>query len=357
MKARKNLRNIRLLNRKKTDPGQFLFTGTRPAEKLCIQLFRYDETECREEKDLKPGDIEKFTEGRQKFWLNIYGLSDTEAIADICRKQGIHSLVIQDILDVNQRPKFQEFEEYSFLTIKSTVPKGNEQETEQISFVFGSNFLISFQERVADHFEHLRHRLRENKGFLRERGPDYLLYTMLEAILDNYFKTLQQFYRAVESIDLVGGDSEPSPAVLEQIEKNKKEVHFIRKVIIPVKEFALAVEREDTPFIEKGHVKYFFEIKDLCLTLLDTCDSLLASLESLANLFFSVQSHRMNQVMKTLTIVATIFIPLTFIAGIYGMNFTYMPELDWKYGYAAVWAVFVLIFAGMIAYFRKKKWL
>ncbi len=356
MKNRLHIRSIRLLNRKKTDPEQFLFTGARPAEKVSMQLFRYNETECREEKDLKPGDIEKFTEGRQKFWLNIYGLSDTEAIAGICRKQGIHSLVIQDILDVNQRPKFQEFEEYSFLTIKSTVPAGEEQKTEQISFVFGKNFLISFQEKVADHFEHLRHRLRENKGLLRERGPDYLLYTMLEAILDNYFKTLLQLDIEVDDIDFVNEDRDPSPALLEQIEKKKKEVHIIRKAIIPVKEFALSVEREDTPFIEKRHVKYFFEIKDLCLTLLDTCDSLLASLESLANLFFSVQSHRMNQVMKTLTIVATIFIPLTFIAGIYGMNFSHMPELGWKYGYAAVWAVFVLLFAGMIACFRKKKW-
>jgi magnesium transporter len=236
------------------------------------------------------------------------------------------------------------------------LPSDQELITEQISFVFGSNYLMSFQEREADYFEHLRYRLRDKMGILSERGPDYLLYTMLESILDNYFKTLQQMEDNMEAFDVLSGFHEPSPEILEKIESYKKHLHIIRRTILPIKEFSQVIEREDNPYIEKKHLKYFLEIKDLSLTLLDQCETLTASLESSTNLFFSLQSHRMNQVMKTLTIVATIFIPLTFVAGIYGMNFSHMPELEWKYGYAGVWGLFIIMLLGMLSYFKKKNW-
>ena len=228
--------------------------------------------------------------------------------------------------------------------------------TEQISFVFGAKLLISFQERKADFFEHLRYRLREDKGILRESGADYLLYAMLETILDNYFKTLSKLDDEIENFNFTDTKKELSPDALAIIESHKKFTHFIKKSILPIKEFTLIIERGDCQFIDQRHLKYFMEIKDLCLTLLDSCDLILSSLESNTNLFFSVQGHRMNQVMKTLTIVATIFIPLTFIAGIYGMNFANMPELEWRYGYFSIWAVFALVFLGMLWFFRRKRW-
>jgi magnesium transporter len=216
--------------------------------------------------------------------------------------------------------------------------------------------LISFQERKADFFEHIRVRLRENKGILRERAVDYLLYTMLESILDNYFRALTKLDEEIEKFDFMNTKKEPSPNALEVIENDKKLVTFIKKSILPIKEFTQMVERGECQFIEKKHIKYFSEIKDMCLTLIDNCDIILSSLESETNLFFSVQGHRMNQVVKTLTIVSTIFIPLTFIAGIYGMNFLYMPELKWKYGYLGIWLVIICISFGMIIFFRRKKW-
>ncbi|NLV38242.1 MAG: hypothetical protein GXY66_03440, partial [Bacteroidales bacterium] len=179
------------LNRKKTDPASYVFTGRVLDEKTGIQLFRYNKDECSESVIEGPDKLEKFEEGYQ-YWLNVHGLSKPAQIASICQKFDIHSLAIQDILDVNQRPKYQEFESFSFLTIKTTVPDKEERNTEQISFVLGPNYLISFQERKADYFEHLRCRLREKVGLLRERTPDYLLYTLLESILDNYFKTLDK---------------------------------------------------------------------------------------------------------------------------------------------------------------------
>ncbi len=346
-----------LLTRKKPDPGKFVFTGKPMVDEIEIWLFRYNQDECAEVNNIKPDDIPLLTDPESRYWLNIYGLNDQDNIARICKTLNIHDLVIQDILDVNQRPKYQEFDHFSFLTIKSTVPASENQVTEQISFVFGKNFLVSFQERKSDHFEHLRYRLRENKGILRQRGSDYLLFTLLEAILDNYFKTLETFSIEVEDLSFGIIKTDPKPSVLMEIEANKKYIQIIRKAIMPIKEFSVIVERGDSKLIEKRHLKYYFEIKDLCFTLLDNCDTIASSLESCSNLFFSVQNQKMNQVMKTLTIVATIFIPLTFIVGIYGMNFSYMPELGWKYGYAAIWLLMLIIFSGMIYVFRRKKWM
>lgn len=356
METRKTQRKIPLLNRKKVDPGKFIYTGNVQTEEVNIQLFKYNKGECTESSGISPESTEKFQSNDYKYWLNVYGLNEPDTIASLCKRHGIHNLVTQDILDVNQRPKFQEFENFSFLTLKSIVPSDNEMITEQISFVFGENYLMSFQERKADFFEHLRFRLREDKGIIRERGADYLLFAMLESILDNYFKTLNQLENEVEELNFADTKKELSPNALVMIENHKKFVHFIKKSILPIKEFTLVIEREESKYIEKRHLKYFLEIKDLCLTLLDSCDVLQSLLESNTNLFFSVQGHRMNQVMKTLTIVATIFIPLTFIVGVYGMNFSNMPELQWKYGYAAVMTLLLFVFSGMILYLKKRKW-
>ena len=349
-------RKINLLNRKKPDPNTFVFTGTSTTDKTELQLFEYSKDTVEEKNNVELSDIGDLGSTDKFSWLNIYGLNDTDLIATLCKKQNIDNLVIQDLLDVNQRPKFQEFDNYCFLTLKTTRPKSDEMIVEQISFIFTDKYLISFQERKADYFDHLRYRLRENKGIIRERGPDFLLYNLLEAILDNYFRTLDRISKEVEKINLENIKTDPSPSVLEEIEKHRVSVHFIKNAIQPIKEFTLKNERDAIHFIEQRNLKFFYEINDLCLTLLDNCDTIFASLESSTNLFFSVQGHKMNQVMKTLTIVATIFIPLTFVAGIYGMNFKYMPELEWQYGYAAIWGVIILILISMVIYFKKKNW-
>ena len=348
---------FKLLNRKKTDPNSFVFTGSQSDEGVDIQLFVYNKDNFSEFESVKADEVGYFDDRDKYYWLNIYGLSDSETIVKICQKLNIHHLVIQDILDVNQRPKFQEFEEFSFVTIKSTVPASADMSTEQISFVFGKNYLVSFQEKRSDHFGHLRVRLRENKGILRQRGPDYLLFTMLESILDNYFRTLQLLDKESEMLGMQNPEKSLSTALLFEIEKTKKIVHIIRKAIQPIKDFSIVAGREGLHFVENRHKKYFDEIKDLSLTLLNNCDFIAASLESSTNLFFSIQNQRMNQVMKTLTIVATIFIPLTFIAGVYGMNFAHMPELTWKFGYPAIWLVMIMVALVMLYFFRKNRWL
>ncbi len=345
-----------MLNRKKTDPGKYVYTGQSDQSGTEIQLFRYNKSDITEIMSLNSELIEDFLDKQSVYWLNVCGLQDPDLIASICLKFGVHSLVIQDILDINQRPKFLEYGSFNYLAIKSIVPSRHQIMSEHLSFVLGENFLISFQERKGDYFDHLRFRLRENKGIIRERSADYLLYGLLESILDNYFKTLDQIDNEVEKLNLLDQNKEPSPSVLKTIEKHKKMVHYINKSILPLKEFSQIVERKDVDFIMQQHVKYFLEIKDLCLTLEDSCEIIQSSLDSSTNLFFSIQGYRMNVIMKTLTIVATIFIPLTFITGIYGMNFENMPELKWKSGYFFLMGFLLISFLSMILYFRRKKW-
>jgi magnesium transporter len=228
--------------------------------------------------------------------------------------------------------------------------------SEQLSFILGKNYLVSFQEKKADYFDHVRQRIRDKVGIVRERGTDYLLYLLLEAILDNYFKTVSNIETQLEMMNLSDLETDPSPSVLKPIELYQRQVHQIKKTIAPIKEFVTKIEREELGFVSQKHLKYFYELKDLCLSLIDDCDQIDLRLLGNVNLFFSMQGHRMNQVMKTLTIVATIFIPLTFVAGIYGMNFENMPELKWEWGYLAVWLIILIMSVGMLIYFRRKNW-
>ncbi len=347
----------KFLNRKNLNPSTPVFTGVKHSDNLSIQLFKYNKDEYLEEIIFSENDLKEFSDSNYQHWLNTHGIHDVEKITALCKTLNIHDLVIQDILDVNQRPKFQEFDDYWFFSTKSILPsKTNEIESEQLSFIIGNHFLVSFQEKKGDYFEHIRYRIREKVGIVRERGADYLLYLLLEALLDNYFKTLERIDSEVEKFEIIDINSDPSPEILNTIEAYKRQINFIKKTIIPIKEIVTKVEREKFHLIQKKHIKYYFELKDLSLTLLDISDSILSRLESSVNLFFSVQGHRMNMVMKTLTVISSIFIPLTFIAGVYGMNFENIPELHFKWGYFAVWGIMILIFVLMLFYFKKKKW-
>jgi len=347
----------KLLNRKKVNPTIPTFTGVKQVEELSAQLFVYNKFDCIENSDFIISDFTKFSTNESFNWLNVHGIHDTEKIKTLCYKLNIHDLAIQDLLDVNQRPKFQEFDDYWFFTLKSIIPSVDSTlEEEQLSFILGKNYLVSFQERKADYFDHIRERLRSDIGIVREHGSDYLLYLLLESILDNYFKTLDELEDKVSESCAIDISEDPSPELINSIELFKRQVHQIKKTILPIKDVVTKIEREKLNFINKRHMKYFYELKDLCLSLIDESEQIEVKLESSTNLFFSVQGHRMNQVMKTLTVVATIFIPLTFIAGVYGMNFSNMPELNWKWGYFSIWVIMIAIFLGMLIYFKRKKW-
>jgi magnesium transporter len=343
--------------RKKINPLNFIFTGKQYHDNAIIELFKYTKDSVGEIPITNVEDFKGFKNENEKYWLNISGLHETEKITRICTKLGIHNLSIQDILDVNQRPKFQQYEEYLFFSMKSVIKSSSyKTESEQISFILGRNFIVSFQEKKGNYFDHIRYRLRENVGIIRQTGVDYILFLSLESIIDNYFKTVDEIVESIDTIQVETLTKNATPDIINDIELNQRLTYKVKKSITPIKEFTTLLERSNSTFIDRTHLKFYYELKDLALTVIDECDYLGSMLESKINLYFSIQGHNMNQVMKTLTIVATIFIPLTFIAGVYGMNFSNMPELAWKYGYFMVWGLFLLSFLIMFAYFRRKKW-
>lgn len=323
----------------------------------AIQTFYYNIENATENKEFSIANIKEFPKKDSKSWLNLHGIHEEDIVLAVARQLKIHHLSIQDIFDIQQRPKFHLFDTYFFVNIKSKfIEEDEDLNAEQISFVLGKDFLVSFQQKKRDHFQHIRERIHLNKGIVRERGCDYLLFLMLEAILNEYDLMIDHLLQEVEDFQLMDVNQDPSPNLLKEIEYQKKKVQIIRKAIFPIKEFCTHVESHENPFIEETNLKYFKDLKEFCRNLLDDTDEAKVTLEANINLFFSIQSHRMNQVMKILTIVSTIFIPLTFLAGVYGMNFTHMPELDWPYSYGLIWVVFLVMFVGMMIYFKRKKW-
>lgn len=341
---------------KKLDPFEFEYTGETFLEETSMQLFQFNKDNYTENKEFKAADVVGFPESGSVYWLNIHGIHDVELIKNICFKLGIHRLVVQDILDTNQRPKLQEFDEYIFFSVKSILPTDtNELKVEQISFILGNNYVLSFQEKPADYFEHIRQRIREYKGLARERTADFLLYLLLESILDNYYTTLEDLEPKIYDLITID-ESDPEPKLIADIENFKKQVLQLKRALGPFYDAISGIEKGISGKVQQKHLKYFYDLKDQSSQSLENAEALIQRLDSGINLFFSLQGHRMNQVMKTLTIVTSIFIPLSFIAGVYGMNFTNMPELTWQYGYFVVLGVMVALIVGMLAFFKKQKW-
>ncbi|MFN8256161.1 MAG: magnesium/cobalt transporter CorA [Bacteroidales bacterium] len=341
--------------KKSHDPEHIEFIGEKYLDEYYIQVFEYDKLKVKELHDFSKINFIEFASPNNVSWLNVNGLHDSVPIKTICAKLGIHKLVLQDILDTTQRTKLQEYENYIQFSVRSILPGTEELDSEQISFVLGNSFLLSFQEKKGDHFEHIRKKIRDSNGVIRERTADYLLFTLLGAILDNYYETVENIEDQTLKISSIDPKTNPHPDTIIQLEKLKQQLHFVKKNMEPFKTSIGAIEK-GTSFIEDRHLKYYYELRDHSSRLLDEIYTLTVRLESATNLFFSLQGYKMNQVMKTLTIISTIFIPLTFIVGVYGMNFKYMPELGWHWGYYTIWGIMLSTIILMLIYFWKKRW-
>jgi len=342
---------------RKTDPSTMHFVGERFLDIPNAQLFVYNKEEYKEVQDLKMDELEEFSDPNKVYWLNLHGIHDTEMVKAIGTRLGIHYFIIQDILDTTQRSKVQELDNYMFFSIRSILPSANTGiEMEQISFILGKNYLVSFQERKNDYFDHIRHRIREYKGFSRERGPDFLLYLLIESIFDNYYTTVDAMDDKIQILLNFENQSSTDPKMIHQIEASKQILLRIKKSISPLRDALNQTDRIFLNFVESIHLKYYIDLREQCYQLIEMIDSQYLKLESGINLYFSLQGHYMNQVMKTLTVIATIFIPLTFIAGIYGMNFNFMPELQWHWGYFGILFIMLIITVLMLWYFKRKKW-
>jgi len=339
-------------------PGTLLHIGEVKAAETRIRIIDYDEKEYRETEVKAIEDCFSYTDESTVTWINIDGLHEPKVIERLGNRLGVHPLVLEDVLHTGQRPKMEDFEGYLFVVFKMLQYDENLNEIigEQISLIVGPNYVISFQEREGDIFNPIRDRVKNGKGRIRRAGADYLAYALLDTIVDHYFVILEALGEEIEALEeeLV---AHPTPETLQTIHKLKAEMIFLRKSVWPLREVVNGLERGDSPLIAESTRIYLRDVYDHTIQVIETIETFRESVTGMLDIYLSSISNRMNEVMKVLTIIATIFIPLTFVAGIYGMNFKFMPELEWHWGYPAALGVMFGISIVMFIYFRRKKWL
>ncbi len=292
-------------------------------------------------------------------WLNYHGLSDRENIEKICETLCIDKLSVEDIYKEKNRPKVEEYPNYLFFSVRSALPDEKNifiLEQDQISFILGKHYLISFQNKSSDHFVDVRNRIEKKRGKIRMKGPDFLLFRMLEAIIDNYFEVLEHITETIEELE-VKMHQDTNTNTLKLIELQKRKLIELRKIVIPLKDVTSQLEKTNSDLLENENHYYFTDLKENCLSVLEEIDVNKQILDGMANLYYAVQGQKMNEIMKILTIVSAVFIPLTFIVGVYGMNFENMPELKYKYGYYTIVGVMFAIALILVVYFKRKGWL
>lgn len=339
-------------------PGTLVYTGEKKLESPRITVMDYDQDGFQEKQVDNIEDCFGFKGTPTVTWINIDGLHEPGIIEKIGGHFDVHSLILEDILHTFQRPKFEDLEDYIYVVLKMLRCQKSSGEiiSEQVSFILSSDYVISFQENVGDVFDPIRDRIRTGKGKVRKMGSDYLMYTLLDAVVDNYFGILENFGEKMELLE-EELTNDPTEDTLRKIHNMKRQVIFLRKSVWPLRELINGIQRSESLLISETTDVYLRDVYDHTIQVIDTVEGYRDMLSGMTDLYLSSISNRMNAVMKVLTIIATIFIPLTFIAGIYGMNFEYMPELEWRYGYLGVWIVMIIVFIGMIAYFKKKDWL
>ena len=340
-------------------PGSLVFTGDQKVENISVDVIKYN-GEGVEEKTFPSIDSAlKMADDTDKVvWINVTGLHDLSVIEKFGEYYGLHKLTLEDILNVGQRPKFEEFDDYIYVVVKMLGLKseGVAVESEQLSFILKGKTLISFQEKSGDVFEYIRKRLFAGKGNIRNRAGDYLLYALIDSIVDHYFLLIEKLGEELDQIEISLFEN-PGEDILERIHVIKKEMLQIRRSVYPLREVVARLERSESPLILSGTRIFIRDVYDHSIHVIETLEILRDMASGMSDLYMSSLGNKMNNIMKVLTIIATIFIPLTFVAGVYGMNFENMPELEWEWGYYGILGFMLAIIIGMVYYFRVKKWL
>lgn len=338
-------------------PGTIVHFGDRKAEKVTITLTWYDGDQVEERVLDRIEDAFPFRERPAVTWLNIDGLHRPEVIEKAGSIAGLHPLLLEDIVTAGQHPKVEDFGDYLFVVLRMLNYRDDtsEVEAEQVSIVLGNSYVITFRERESDIFRPVSGRIKAARGRIRTMGADYLAYALLDAVVDGYFAVLEKSGEKIERIedDLV---ARPTREILHQIQDLKREMLFLRRSVWYLREVLLYLERGESSLISEPTRIYFKDVYDHAIQVIDTVETFRDMLSGMLDIYLSSMSNRLNEVMKVLTIIATVFIPLTFVAGVYGMNFKFMPELAWRWGYPLVLLVMAAMAAGMMVYFKKKKW-
>lgn len=344
-------------------PGTPVYVGKKRTEEIVFTLIDYDRDSLAQKILATVDEMASYRTTTKVSWINIEGLHQSEAIEKIGEIFGIHPLVIEDILNTDQRPKIDIYDEYVFIVMKMHTldDESAEVEVEQVSMILGNSFVLTFQEQTGDIFDPVRLRIAENRGRIRKSGPDYLAYALLDAVVDSYFAILQSLGDELEDLEdeLLAN---PTSATLSRIHFLKREMASLRKSVWPLRELINILKRQESEIILDSTVIYLNDLYDHTIQVIDTVETLKDILAGMLDIYLSSISNRMNEIMKVLTIFAAIFIPLTFIAGIYGMNFDpgssplNMPELKWYYGYPFALGLMVTIGVVLFIYFKRKDW-
>ena len=338
-------------------PGTMVYVGEKKVEKVKISVIDYDKDNFQKRELVSVEEAFPFKETPTVTWLNIDGLHEVEVLEKIGKHYDIHPLIMEDILNTQQRPKIEIFDDYIFAVMKViTQDEEGNHSIEQLSLFLGENYVITFQESEGDIFDPVRERIEKSKGRIRKYGPDYLAYAIMDIVIDHYFLILEKFGETVEFLE-DNVIENPNESIVQNIQQMKRKLIFMRKSIWPLRELISTLVREETKLIKDSTMPYLRDLYDHTIQVVDSVETFRDMVSGILDVYLSSVSNKMNEVMKVLTIIATIFIPLTFIAGIYGMNFEFMPELKFHWGYPLIWGIMIMIFLMMIFYFKRKKWL
>jgi len=339
-------------------PGTLVHIGEPGAGPASLTLIDYDAERVAERRLESPDEIPRYLDTETVSWINVCGVHDVDAVARVGEILGIHPLVLEDIVNTHQRPKAEVFDGHLFAVFRMLryEAEAAHVDSEQVSLILGPHYVVTFQERPGDVFEAVRQRIRAGKGRVRVAGPDYLAYALMDVLVDHYFLTLEALEDQVEDLEEELLDA-PGPETLETIHGLKRVLVVLRKGVWPLRELVLSLERSESQLIAAGTRPYLRDVYDHSIQVIDTVESLRDVISGYLDIYLTSVSNRMNEIMKVLTIMASIFIPLTFIAGIYGMNFRYMPELSWPWAYPALWGVMIALAGGMVYLFHRKRWL
>lgn len=339
-------------------PGTLFHVGETYTDKAKLSVVRYSEEHWREQRGGKVDGLGLSRSEPGIAWINVCGVHDSDLIGALGTTFQIHPLVLEDVLNTDQRPKIEDYEDYLYIVLRAFRESegGSELESEQISLIVGNGYVISFQEMETDQFQLVRDRIGNPKAKIRKEGADYLAYTLIDTLVDNYFLVLEALGERLEDLEeaLV---VEPSRDALQEIHDLKREMLYFRKALWPLREVIGALSRNDSGLVKPTTVIYIRDVYDHAVQAIDTLETYRDILSGILDIYLSSISNRMNQIMKVLTIISTVFIPLTFIAGLYGMNFKYMPELEWEWGYPAVLMLMLGVVLTMLVFFRRQKWL
>lgn len=358
-KKHKNRKISRIPSRqvKNQPPGTVIYTGKKTTLNAALDIIDYSQDFFRRVQTKELQDAFEFEETSHVTWINVNGLNDTNTIVALSNHFGLHPLIQEDIVAIHQRPKIEEYDEYLFIVFKMLeYSKEGELSTEHFSLVLGKDYVLTFQEAENEMFSELKDRIEQKRGKIRGAGPDFLAFSILDVAVDNYFAAIEFLMNKIDLLEDKLLDQEEDSQIPIEIQTLKREILQVRRAVLPLREVVNRWEKMESPLVAPKTYKYIRDLYDNVIQVSEYIETHRDLIWGLMDMYLTTLNNKMNEVMKVLTIMASIFIPLTFLTGLYGMNFDNMPELHWKYSYYVILGLMVIIVSFLIWYFRKKKW-